>query len=57
MAELNLDALIAELRLQCDKVNEGDLQRAEAMLMAQAHTLDAIFGNCARRAALNMGST
>ena len=54
--ELNLDALIAELRSQCDKVSGGDLQRAEAMLMAQAHTLDAIFGNCARRAALNMGT-
>jgi hypothetical protein len=25
------------------------------MLTAQAHTLDAIFGNCARRAAANMG--
>jgi len=24
--------------------------------MAQAHTLDAIFGSCARRAALNMGT-
>jgi hypothetical protein len=29
--------------------------RAEQMLIAQAHTLDAIFGNLARRAALNAG--
>jgi hypothetical protein len=53
--ELTLDALIVELRQQCDKVHGGDLHRAEAMLMAQAHTLDAIFGDCARRAARNMG--
>ena len=30
--------------------SEGDLKRLEAMLTAQAHTLDAIFNNLARRA-------
>lgn len=52
---VTLDALVAELREQSDKANRGDLQRAEAMLITQAHTLDAIFGHCARQAALNMG--
>ncbi len=33
----------------------GDLKRGETMLTAQAHTLDAIFNNLARRAAQNMG--
>ncbi len=50
-----LDALVTELRQHCETVNGGDLRRAEAMLTAQAHTLDAIFGHCARRAACNMG--
>jgi len=31
-------------------MNEGVLERAEAMLTSQAHTLDAIFNNLARRA-------
>lgn len=53
--KLTLDALIAELGQQCTRANGGDLERAEAMLIAQAHTLDSIFGHCARRAALNMG--
>lgn len=33
----------------------GDMKRAEAMLFGQAHALQAIFMNLARRAALNMG--
>ena len=46
----DVDALAAELGRQVDAVNGGDLRRAEAMLIAQAHTLDAIFVNLARRA-------
>ena len=34
---------------------DGDLNRGEAMLTAQAHTLDAIFNCLAQRAAVNMG--
>jgi hypothetical protein len=54
--ELSVNALVSELTEQCRKVSEGDLLRGEAMLTAQAHTLDAIFGTCARRAGANMGS-
>jgi hypothetical protein len=54
-ADIPLNALVAELSDQCSKASSGDLSRAEAMLTAQAHTLDAIFGACARRAAANMG--
>jgi hypothetical protein len=46
----DVDALAAELGRQVDAVNGGDLSRAEAMLIAQAHTLDAMFVNLARRA-------
>lgn len=52
---LDLTALVDALSDQTKAVNESDLGRAEAMLAAQAHTLDAIFNNLARRAALNMG--
>lgn len=50
------DALIAELIAQCDAGANGDLSRGEKMLVAQAHALDAIFGECARRARTNMGA-
>jgi hypothetical protein len=53
--ELDLDGLIESLREQTQAVNAGDLSRTEAMLAAQAHTLDSIFNNLAQRAALNMG--
>jgi hypothetical protein len=53
--ELDLNALISELATQVKFANDGDLRRAEAMLVAQAHSLEAIFHELARRAALNMG--
>ena len=37
-----------ELAQQAEAVNDGDLRRAHGMLIAQAHTLDAIFNNLAR---------
>ncbi|MEB0026378.1 hypothetical protein QN375_11425 [Pseudomonas sp. MH9.2] len=42
--------LARELRRQTEAVNKGDLTRAENMLLAQAHTLDALFANLATRA-------
>lgn len=45
-----IEALIAELSRQVEAVGGGDLTRAEGMLIAQAHSLDAIFGSLARRA-------
>lgn len=47
-----LDTLALSVRLadECKKVNGGDLGHMESMLMAQAHALQAIFTNLARRA-------
>jgi len=53
--QLDITALVDELASQIKGVNNGDLQRPEAMLIAQAHTLEAIFHELARRAAVNMG--
>lgn len=47
----SLDALTAQIK----EVRSGKLGSAERMLVAQANTLDAIFNELARRAALNMG--
>lgn len=53
--EMSINVLVDDLGRQCKLANDGDLNRAEAILTAQAHTLDAIFNNLARRASLNMG--
>ena len=53
--ELSVNTLVDDLGKQCELASDGDLKRTEAMLTAQAHTLDAIFNSLARRAALNMG--
>ena len=48
--ELDLLGLAEVLTEQTKAANDGDFKRGEAMLTAQAHTLDAIFNNLARRA-------
>lgn len=48
--DLDLSGLIDTLTEQTRASSDGDLKRAEAMLTTQAHTLDAIFNNLARRA-------
>jgi hypothetical protein len=48
--DLDLGGLIDTLTQQTRASNNGDLKRSEAMLTTQAHTLDAIFNNLARRA-------
>jgi hypothetical protein len=50
MAELDTCSLLDALDEQMDACKSGDLQRAEDMLAAQAHTLDGIFNSLARRA-------
>ncbi len=50
LGELDLMSLVDGLSTQVKATIDGDLGRAEAMLTAQAHTLDAIFNNLARRA-------
>jgi hypothetical protein len=47
---LGLKPLMNELVHQVEAVSAGNMARPEAMLLAQAHTLDAIFGSLARRA-------
>ena len=51
---LDVNALVRELSTQSDRVARGDLSRAEGMLIAQAHTLDQLFGYLARRAHRNL---
>lgn len=48
-SQCELNALVEELANQAGRVNEGDFSGAEAMLIVQAHTLDEIFNNLARR--------
>jgi hypothetical protein len=48
----SLDALMA----QVNEVRSGNLESVEKTLVVQANTLDAMFNELARRAALNMGS-
>ena len=50
----SLDDVVRELETQCAAAQRGDLSRPEALLTAQAHTLDAIFNKLARLAAANL---
>jgi hypothetical protein len=45
---------IDELSVQVAKVKGGDMSRPEAILLSQAHALDALFANLLRRAHGNM---
>lgn len=51
-----LGCLISELASQCEQVSTGNFGRPEAMLMAQAQSLDAIFNRLANQAASHIGS-
>ena len=53
--EFDMTSLIHSLQEQTEAARKNDLGRGESMLVAQAHTLDAIFHTMARRAALNIG--
>jgi hypothetical protein len=55
-SDLTLEDLTHELAAQCAEVSKGNLARPEAMLMAQAHTLDALFGDLTRLAYNNLNS-
>lgn len=54
---LSLTDMVESLREHGEAVNRGDLSSAESMLSAQAVALNAIFGEMARRAALNLGES
>lgn len=49
--EADVPALMDTLKESMQRVNEGDLREAEAMLIGQAHALQAIFMHLAYRAA------
>ncbi|GAA4403143.1 hypothetical protein [Quisquiliibacterium transsilvanicum] len=55
MGEIGITEAVHALRERADAVSKGDLSGAEAMLVAQASSLNAIFAEMARRAAANMG--
>lgn len=55
VGEMDLTETVAVVRDRVRKVKEGDLSDVEATLTAQAMTLDSIFHEMAKRAALNMG--
>jgi hypothetical protein len=48
--EMSINVLVTDLGKQCELASKGDLARTETLLMAQAHTLDAIFHKLARKA-------
>lgn len=52
---LDVIECVMTLKQRVDTTHGGDLKHAESTLTAQAATLDAIFNEMARRAALNMG--
>lgn len=52
---LDVTECVITLKKRVNTTHSGDLKHAETTLTAQAATLDAIFNEMARRAALNMG--
>lgn len=48
--DIGLDAAVSVMREQAELVRAGDMSRAEAMLITQAHALNAMFTNLAERA-------
>lgn len=53
---LGLQEMVLELNRQVREAQNGERKQAEALLHGQAITLNAIFAEMARRAALNMNS-
>lgn len=53
--EVTTEELMKELQRQINKVNDGNMQRAEAILLAQAHTLDFLFAELTKLSHDNMG--
>ncbi len=49
-----VNAVIDELTEQANAIHAGDMRRVEAMLIAQAHSLDEMFANMGRRGYRNI---
>ena len=56
MGEVDLTTAIDVVKEKANKITAGDISGLEATLAAQVVSLDAIFNEMARRAALNMGA-
>src|SRR5205085_7018059 len=54
--DLSLTDMVESLKAQGRSVSANDFTLQEQMLTAQANTLNAIFGELCRRAAINMGT-
>lgn len=54
-ANLDLQEMVMTLNQQVEQLRKGDKTQVESILYSQAVTLNAIFTEMARRAALNMG--
>ena len=54
--EVSMRGLVEELAGQCAAVSRGDMERPEALLTAQAHTLDSLFNQLTRLAYHNWGN-
>lgn len=55
LGDMSLTDTCKALQEQVAAVHKGDLKEAEALLMVQAVTLNSMFNELARRAAINMG--
>jgi len=53
---LGLQEMVLELNSQVEAAKNGDRRQLESLLFSQATTLNAIFAELARRAAINMNS-
>lgn len=53
--DISLTEAVRTMRQKAAKIKAGDMDEVEATLTAQAATLDVVFNELARRAALNMG--
>ncbi|MEH6559566.1 MAG: hypothetical protein V7708_17355 [Oceanicoccus sp.] len=53
---LDIGCLVSELKNQVAATKDGNLDRPEALLLSQAHTLDALFNTLCERAVSNMGT-
>ena len=53
---LDLQEMVLELNRQVEAAKNGDHAQMEAMLLSQTTTLNAIFAEMARRAAMNMNT-
>lgn len=52
----DITSLANELSKQIEKVNKGNMERPESLLVSQAHTLDALFSALLQKSFHNMGT-